>query len=239
VQDFLRPSESVRDIENQDGAVLLDIRQGLCLSLTPCGAIIWNLLKVGRAEDEIARSLSSTFPDVALDEIYADMVNFTTALADKGLLVSKDRPLEQFHIVHSQLLINLVRHLAMTGTRFLFWRALGGLLAFDLFRLGDNFHKLYGFMSRWKVTEAVPPTDIVAHICKAVNYAAAVYPKRIRCLQRSAVTTCLLRSCGVPAEMVIGAQRSPFKAHAWTEVDGCPVNERRDVRSVYLIWERC
>jgi hypothetical protein len=53
------------------------------------------------------------------------------------------------------------------------------------------------------------------------------------------VTTCLLRTCGIPAQMVIGAQEFPFKAHAWTEVDGRAINERRDVQKVYLVWERC
>jgi hypothetical protein len=38
---------------------------------------------------------------------------------------------------------------------------------------------------------------------------------------------------------VIGAQKFPFKAHAWVEVNGRVVNERSDVQSIYGIWERC
>jgi len=34
----LTPSDSVRAVQNQDGAVLLDIRQGLCLSMS-CSAV--------------------------------------------------------------------------------------------------------------------------------------------------------------------------------------------------------
>lgn len=56
-------------------------------------------------------------------------------------------------------------------------------------------------------------------------------PKQVLCLQRSAVTTCLMRHNGLRATMVLGAQTLPFKAHAWTEVDGRAVNERRDVQS--------
>jgi hypothetical protein len=49
----------------------------------------------------------------------------------------------------------------------------------------------------------------------------------------------LLRRCGIPASMVMGAQMLPFKAHAWTEVDGRAINERREVQKVYTAWERC
>jgi len=43
----------------------------------------------------------------------------------------------------------------------------------------------------------------------------------------------------VPAQMVIGAQKLPFKAHSWTEVNGRAINERFDVQKVYGVWERC
>lgn len=123
--------------------------------------------------------------------------------------------------------------------RFLFWKALLGLLAFDLLGLGRNFSKMHGLVSRWRVTPRTVPREAVDRVCRAVNYACIWYPKRVLCLQRSAVTTCLLRNCGVPAKMVVGAQNLPFKAHAWTEVDGRAINERRDVHRLYGIWERC
>lgn len=85
----------------------------------------------------------------------------------------------------------------------------------------------------------VPTDDALHQVCNAINRACVWYPKRILCLQRSAVTTCLLRNCGVPARMTIGAQRFPFRAHAWTEVNGRPVNERREVEKIYLVWDRC
>jgi hypothetical protein len=39
--------------------------------------------------------------------------------------------------------------------------------------------------------------------------------------------------------MVVGAQKVPFKAHAWTEVNGQAINELRDVQKTYGVWERC
>ena len=121
----------------------------------------------------------------------------------------------------------------------LFWKALIGLLAFDLLLLGRNFTRLHRVVRNWKVADRQAPKDIVDHACQAVNYACVWYPKRALCLQRAAVMTCLLRGYGVPAQMVLGAQRLPFKAHAWVEVEGQAINERANVHALYGVWERC
>jgi hypothetical protein len=81
--------------------------------------------------------------------------------------------------------------------------------------------------------------DTIDRVCTAVNYACVFYPKQALCLQRSFVTTYLLRKHGVSAEMVLGAQKLPFKAHAWVEVDGRAINERSNVQATYAIWDRC
>jgi transglutaminase superfamily protein len=122
--------------------------------------------------------------------------------------------------------------------RFLVWKALLGLLAFDVLGFGNNFAKMHRFVTRWKVSPR-KAGDGVGRVCEAINYACVWYPKRVLCLQRSLVTTCLLRHCGVPAQMAMGARNLPFKAHAWTEVDGCAINERRDVQNIYEVLERC
>jgi hypothetical protein len=119
--------------------------------------------------------------------------------------------------------------------RILFWKALFGLLAFDVLGLGRNFTELNRMVSRWKVSARTAPEGTNSQVCEAINRACVWYPKRVRCLQRSAVTTCLLRDYGIPGKMVVGAQNLPFKAHAWTEVDGTAVNERRDVQKIYQV----
>lgn len=123
--------------------------------------------------------------------------------------------------------------------RLLFWKAIFGLLAFDALRLGHNFAILHRVVRAWKVTHGDASPDVIDRACAAVNHACVWYPKRALCLQRSVVTTCLLRGCGVPAQMVLGAQKLPFKAHAWVEVDGRAINERMDVQAIYGVWERC
>jgi hypothetical protein len=123
-------------------------------------------------------------------------------------------------------------------TTSLVCKALVGLLLFDLFGLGCNFSRLHRFVKTWRVHSRSAVNDQVARVCDAVNHACVWYPKKVLCLQRSAVTTCLLRASGVASVMVVGAQPTPFKAHAWTEVNGKPINERKDVKKIYGVWER-
>lgn len=123
--------------------------------------------------------------------------------------------------------------------RLMFWKAFFALMVFDLLLLGGDFTTVHRVVHKWALKGNRGGTDPTEQVCKAVNHACIWYPKRALCLQRAAVTTCLLRSCGVPAQMVIGANKLPFRAHAWVEVDGLVINERIDVRDVYRIWDRC
>lgn len=117
-----------------------------------------------------------------------------------------------------------------------FWQALCSLLAFDLCGLGHNFPRLCRLLARSKIVDKTSHKDAVEQVCGAVNQACIWYPRKVLCLQRSAVTTCLLRRMGIPAKVVLGAQIFPFKAHAWTEVNNMPVNERKNVRAIYTVW---
>jgi hypothetical protein len=125
--------------------------------------------------------------------------------------------------------------------RGIFWKALFGLFLFDVLLLGRShgFARLHHIVRGWAVAPRPSPHGTVEAVCGGINHALIWYPKRVLCLQRSAVATCLLRSEGVPAVMVLGAQKFPFMAHAWVEVDGHPINEKHDVQAKYGIWERC
>jgi len=62
-------------------------------------------------------------------------------------------------------------------------------------------------------------------IVEAVRSVTPFYWKPIRCLQRSVVTARVMRSAGLPAEIVIGYRLNPFLSHAWVEMDGHVVND--------------
>jgi hypothetical protein len=210
--------------------------------LTPVAAEIWRLLKLKYSLDQIADHVAAEF-EAPREQVYQDLREFVGSLTHHRLLVSGNTENEE----HRQNWVFLLilrwysgRHskARTKSVHFLFWKATCALLAFDLFGFGNNFAAMHEFVRSWVSTHGPSHPEALDRVCRAVDYACIWYPKRVLCLQRSAVTTCLLRSCGVSAEMVIGAQTFPFKAHAWTEVNGIAVNERRDVHRIYLVWER-
>jgi hypothetical protein len=121
----------------------------------------------------------------------------------------------------------------------LFIQALLALLSYDILSRFFHFKTIYSAVKKWKVADRRRETGAVGRVCSAVNYACVWYPKQALCLQRSFVTVYLLRKYGIAAQMVLGAQKVPFKAHAWVEVNGHAVNERSDVQATYAIWDKC
>jgi hypothetical protein len=129
--------------------------------------------------------------------------------------------------------------LHLTNGRILFLKAWIGLAVYDGMGLGRDFCRLHRLVGRWKTARRAAEQTSPRLACEAVNHACLWYPKRVLCLQRSAVTTWLLRGCGFQAQMVVGARTIPFAAHAWVEVEGLAVDERVDVEATYSVWERC
>ena len=75
----------VRETASEDGAVLLDIEQGICFSLNPVGLKVWELLKKRCSLDEIADALAQEF-SVPRDQILSDASEFIEALEAKHLI---------------------------------------------------------------------------------------------------------------------------------------------------------
>lgn len=82
-----KPSQSVRHSETQDGAVLLDIRQGLCFSINPVGSRIWNMMKEQQSFDGIVDTLAMEF-GVPRQQVCTDVMEFATMLHQHGLLLT-------------------------------------------------------------------------------------------------------------------------------------------------------
>jgi hypothetical protein len=122
---------------------------------------------------------------------------------------------------------------------FLVLQAYLRLMQFDLYLARNNFHALYEKVRRYPIGRRPPSPDAVETICSAVDMACIWYWKEALCLQRSAATTCMLRSHGIAAELVIGTQQLPFKAHAWVEVAGRVVNDKPYMPEMYAVLDRC
>ena len=75
----------VREVASEDGAVLLDVEQGVCFSLNPVGLKIWELLKKGCSLEQIADALAQEFP-VGRPQLVSDAREFIAALEAKQLI---------------------------------------------------------------------------------------------------------------------------------------------------------
>lgn len=122
---------------------------------------------------------------------------------------------------------------------FLVLQAYLKLIQFDFYLARKDFAAIYNKVRHYPIANKAPFPYAVEQICSAVDMACIWYWKEALCLQRSAATTCLLKRHGVPAQMVIGAQQMPFKAHAWVEVDGRVVNDKPYTPEMYGVLDRC
>jgi Transglutaminase-like superfamily len=114
------------------------------------------------------------------------------------------------------------------------------LLYFEWLVRFESFAEVYQAVRQTPVsTVSSMQTVASSDLCRAMDIASVLYFNRVRCLQRTAATTVLLRRHGWKAEMVIGAQVLPFKSHSWCELDDVVVNDRPYMLDIYTVLERC
>lgn len=114
-----------------------------------------------------------------------------------------------------------------------------GLVVFDFYLARREFAPLYEKVRKYPIAGRAKSAESIEQVCLAVDTACIWYWKEVLCLQRSAATTCLLRQHGIPGEMVMGAQQTPFRAHAWVEVGGRVVNDKPYTPEIYAVLDRC
>lgn len=113
-----------------------------------------------------------------------------------------------------------------------------GLAAYDL-SMRAGFARLHDRVRRIRTRAGGGATAVtVDDVVWAVDEACVWYVKRVACLQRSVVTTRLLRRHGVRAELVIGCRPLPFESHAWVEVAGLIVNDRPQYQKCFAVLDR-
>ena len=122
---------------------------------------------------------------------------------------------------------------------FLVLRAYLRLIQFDLYLARRNFKALHQKVREYPISEMPTALNAVEQICAAIDMACIWYWKEVLCLQRSAATACLLKRHGIAAQMIVGAQKMPVKAHAWVEVNGRVVNDKPYMREIYAVLDQC
>ena len=122
-------------------------------------------------------------------------------------------------------------------TAILVAEAFVGLLMFDLLSL-RGFSRVHAFTKARTVARRQPAPEVTARVCRAVEEACIWYVKRAYCLQRSSVTTWMLRRRGVEAALVIGYRPVPVDSHAWVEVNGKVVNDHSQYQKFFRVLDR-
>jgi hypothetical protein len=118
-------------------------------------------------------------------------------------------------------------------------QAMINLALHDSFMARHSFEELHIKIRGLPIGSRRPNGPDATSICRAIAHACIWYPKDVLCLQRSSVAVSMLRQRGIHAELVIGVQRLPFRAHAWVEIDGDVANDRLEVKTEFQVMERC
>jgi PqqD family protein of HPr-rel-A system len=80
-----RVAEGIRSAHGQDGAVVLDVRQGQVFNLNPAGARILSLLEAGSSEPAIVDAICEQF-QMSRETVESDVREFLASLEQHHLL---------------------------------------------------------------------------------------------------------------------------------------------------------
>jgi hypothetical protein len=234
---------------NDDGGILLNLNNGSFCSLNRTGARALHTINASECgigvTDLVSALQGECREDVA--RLEADVRAFLRSLEIRGYLrttsgshlasrgtavvVERREPRQLFNAApvpdsapirrENQVSGSCTERQSYFSTMLDAAFAFVGLTAVGLILKFGGFPSLHRIVTRWATSkQRIPRRDTVARVCRAVELAAGCYMRQALCLQEAAVTTCLLRWRGVPAEMVIGARKMPFFSHAWVELRG-------------------
>ena len=140
---------------------------------------------------------------------------------------------------HRAIVLGQERNERLTAAFLLVVEAYLSLIRFDFYLARGDFESLYNKVRNYPTRKWTASPYSVEPICAAMDMACIWYFKEALCLQRSAAAACLLKRYGIPAQMVIGTQQMPFKAHAWVEVHGRVVNDKSYTPEMYVVLDKC
>jgi hypothetical protein len=225
-----------------DGGILLDLENDRLLKLNAVGVEMWKLIAQGNNEEEIVRQVADRYR-VDRTRVSHDLRSLLDRLAELELrpggsflandnkTASRTRPSPTYPW-YFQDDVNSRPRAPLRSVLAAFF----SLALFDLVLSSSSLKGVCRCVNACPVsrrTQQKDEAEIVGEVCNAIEEACVWYPKKALCLQRSAVTTCLLRRCGVAARLVLGVRPVPLMAHAWVEVDGRPVNDWPKVGAFY------
>jgi|SRR5579884_831005 len=222
-----------------DGNIVFDGHNGKFLNVNTTGLEIWKRLSAKESPPCIADALSISY-GISADEALNDVLSFATIIEERGLsahsLLIAEAPASSEKLEKSPAFsANLSgapratrENAALTRRAFLWLSFVDCMVTFR------SFESLCSYVHEFPVKKPSREIlSIVPAVLQAIDQACIWYPKKAVCLQRSVVTTLLLRSNGVSASLCIGVHALPFSAHAWVEAKGVVVNDAPAVRRFF------
>lgn len=245
---IFRASPNVYSFTDKDGTTILHVERDKMYSVIGVGSLIWSKIKAqsaGVGDDIISASLAGEFQNIPRQQIERDVARTLRNFQTHGFVQTGESRRDGLAQTLRDQILNGFLWAARAATHLLLKlrlytiAAFLGLAAINLILKLVSFRAFYQIVKRWPTSRSCVGFDATRLVREAVDRATVLYPKQAMCLQRSAVATCLLRSCGSPAEMVIGCRKIPFKSHAWAELFGQVVNDRPKVQELYRVLDRC
>jgi hypothetical protein len=233
-----RNARCVYLITSKDGGVLFDLDNDEFWKLDPIASNMWSLLCAGKSESDIVTTLS-TLCDVDPGRVAKDLESLLQSAEKRKItpeyvqISEGSKPSIQEH-KHYPYYGQGLDQARPRPSRLRVCHAFLFLAAFDLALSIGSLKTLCLRVRRWPLRQPRRgDAEMIGRICTAVERACVWYPKKAVCLQRSAVTVCLLKSVGIDARMIVGARVMPMLSHAWVEVNGEVVNDYLKVTTVY------
>jgi hypothetical protein len=254
-------SSESRSILDTDGGIILDLRNGRFCGLNPNGAKIWRALQNSGAttQSSLVDMLQAEFR-VQRCDLERHVEEFLNAMARKALVrkvedgagcredtlpaaaTQGDSPKHSLSDDSCTAALAVPCETEPASARVIgmaVFATIGLIVAQALLKV-RGFCSLHHAMRKWPVRKRKHwDRSTIAEVSSAITKASRFCPRRVWCLERAAVTVCLLRWRGLPAKFVIGCQRVPFASHAWAEVFQIPVNEDPMTIALYRAIERC
>ena len=221
-----------------DGGVVLDLKHDRLLKLNAVGTEMWTLLTRGMSETQVVGEIAQHY-GVDASRVREDLRNLLSRAEEMGLspesvliaertqdILVENPPATREQDQTAQNAVPPIGDIA---------KAILGFALFDVILSYRSLETLCSIVRSVPVRPSCLVSDAtaVAEVSRAIERACIWYPKKVLCLQRSAVTTYLLRRRGIDAHMVVGVRAMPFLAHAWVEVQGRVVNDFPRVKTFY------
>jgi len=210
----LRRSCHVLSTSDANELVLLDLRSGRYFMLNDVGSRVWTLLTPSTTLRSIVEAIRREYAvNAPADEsaVERDVRQLLTSFLAAGLIAAEGAGGSARHAPSPWVCAALL-FVIRTGLKY------GGL---------DRTRRV--LMSRVRpATHDAHDRRLIDECVHSVALAAAFFPGRALCLERSLTLWYVLRSRGIPVELRLGVQTFPFAAHAWVSYQGNPLNDVRE-----------